>query len=127
MLADKQNGETRAWWEAWQPSDDEPWDTRRVVHLHRRAGFAATWKEIQRDLKDGPGATIDRVLHGKARMQAIPNDFAEMANVIGAGAVGSESANRLKAWWMYRLLFRGVIPLVRRFLGFLSELISRCR
>jgi uncharacterized protein (DUF1800 family) len=105
MPADKQNGETGAWWGAWQPSDDEPWDARRVVHLHRRAGFAATWKEVQRDLKDGPGAAIDRVLHGQARMQAIPNDFAEMADVIGAGAVGSGSTNRLKAWWMYRLLF----------------------
>ena len=38
-------------WAAYIPSDQSPWNLRRVVHLHRRAGFAATWSEIQRDLK----------------------------------------------------------------------------
>ena len=28
------------------PTDEQPWDLPRVVHLHRRAGFAATWDEI---------------------------------------------------------------------------------
>ena len=47
-------------WHPYTPSKETPWDLRRVVHLHRRAGFAATWSEIQRDLKDGPAASIDR-------------------------------------------------------------------
>ena len=47
---------------------EAPWDLRRVVHLHRRAGFAATWAEIQRDLKDGPEASIERVLTGTSRI-----------------------------------------------------------
>ena len=54
-------------WKPYTPTGEAPWDLRRVVHLHRRAGFAATWQEIQRDLKDGPRASIDRVLEGKAR------------------------------------------------------------
>ena len=33
------------------PDEKAPWNLRRVVHLHRRAGFAATWDELQRDLK----------------------------------------------------------------------------
>ena len=44
-----------------------PWNVRRVVHLHRRADFAATWPEIQRDLTDGPAASIERLLTGCAR------------------------------------------------------------
>ena len=38
----------------YEPTPEQPWNVRRVVHLHRRAGFAATWSDIQRDLKDGP-------------------------------------------------------------------------
>ena len=49
-----------------------PWDLRRVVHLHRRAGFAATWDELQRDLKDGPEASIDRLLEGKVPIPRRP-------------------------------------------------------
>ncbi|WP_218922295.1 hypothetical protein [Fuerstiella marisgermanici] len=36
----------------WQPTDSEPWNLRRVWHLHRRAGFGATWSELQRDLSE---------------------------------------------------------------------------
>ena len=41
-------------WAPYVPDEAMPWNLRRVVHLHRRAGFAATWEELQRDLKDGP-------------------------------------------------------------------------
>src|SRR5271166_1365858 len=98
---------------AWTPyvvSQETPWDLRRVVHLHRRAGFAATWGEIQRDLKDGPRASIDRLLAGKARADGVPKDFAEMAELLGRSANDSE---RLKAWWVYRMLF-GPDPLTER-------------
>ncbi len=92
-------------WEPWQPSADEPWDLRRVVHLHRRAAFAATWKEIRRDLDDGPHAAIDRLLKGDSRVEGVPDDFEKMAGVIGDAAVGLGNVNRLKAWWFYRMLF----------------------
>jgi hypothetical protein len=48
-------------WIRYTPNKRSPWTLRRVVHLHRRAGFAANWEEIQRDLKEGHEASIDRV------------------------------------------------------------------
>jgi len=60
LLSSKPPSETDLW-AAYAPSEEAPWNLRRVVHLHRRAGFAATWSEIQRDLKDGPQASIDRL------------------------------------------------------------------
>ena len=66
-------------WAPYAPDARAPWDLRRVVHLHRRSGFAATWGEIQRDLKDGPKASIDRLLSGKARGEGVPADFARTA------------------------------------------------
>src|SRR5947209_5106494 len=92
-------------WERYTPDSKAPWDLRRVVHLHRRAGFAATWQEIQRDLKDGPKASIDRVLEGKARSQGVPENFEATARLLADAAAGSRDPARLKAWWVYRMLF----------------------
>jgi hypothetical protein len=84
-----------------------------VVHLHRRAGFAATWGELQRDLKDGPGAAIGRLLAGKARGEGVPADFAATADTLARLAVQSGDTARLKAWWVFRMLL-GPDPLGER-------------
>ena len=44
-----------------------PWDLASVAHLHRRAGFAAPWAVLERDLRDGPAASIERLLTGEAK------------------------------------------------------------
>src|SRR5438034_9846992 len=80
------------------PSDQAPWNLRRVVHLHRGAGFAATWSEIQRDLKDGPQGCIDRVLAGKAATEGVVAEFPKTADLLGESAASSGDAARLKAW-----------------------------
>jgi hypothetical protein len=48
-------------WARYEPHADAPCNVRRVVHLHRRAGFAASWSEIERDLTDGPDASVTRL------------------------------------------------------------------
>src|SRR5262249_11173440 len=100
-------------WAPYVPSDQAPWNLRRVIHLHRRTGFAATWAEIQRDLKDGPQASIDRVLAGKAATDGVPGDFAKTTDLLGDSAAASNDPARLKAWWVYRMLF-GPDPLTER-------------
>jgi uncharacterized protein (DUF1800 family) len=100
-------------WAPYEPSKEAPWNWRRAVHLHRRAGFAATWSEIQRDLKDGPRASIDRVLTGKAATQGVPDDFEKTADLLGESAAAARDPARLKAWWVFRMLF-GPDPLTER-------------
>jgi hypothetical protein len=100
-------------WAPYVPDEKAPWDLRRVVHLHRRAGFAATWAEIQRDLKDGPKTSIDRLLAGRAYRVPVPADFARAADVLGDAAGGSSEPMRLRAWWVYRMVF-GPDPLCER-------------
>jgi uncharacterized protein (DUF1800 family) len=95
----------RRFWAAYTPGSEAPWDLRRVVHLHRRAGFAATWQEIQRDLKDGPRASIDRLLKGQARASEAAKEFQQTSESLADSAVGSDDPGRLKAWWVYRMLF----------------------
>ena len=70
-------------WALYAPDDDAPWDRRGVVHLHRRAGFAATWGKIRRDLKDGLRPGLDRLLAGKAATDGVPADFAKTADLLG--------------------------------------------
>jgi uncharacterized protein (DUF1800 family) len=86
------------------PDDKMPWDLRRVVHLHRRAGFAASWAELQRDLKDGPEKSVDRLLRGTADLHT-PAEFAETAQLLAESAASAGEIGRLKAWWFYRMVF----------------------
>jgi hypothetical protein len=98
-------------WTPYEPSAKAPWNLRRVAHLHRRACFAATWNELQRDLKDGPVRSITRLLKGKARGEGVPPDFTSTADTLVGSTAGD--LGRLKAWWVYRMLF-GPDPLGER-------------
>jgi hypothetical protein len=87
-------------WAPYVPDEAMLWDLRRVVHLHRRAGFAATWDEIRRDLKDGPEPSIDRLLAGKARARGVPDGFAAFADRLADLALAAPEPNRLEGWWV---------------------------
>jgi uncharacterized protein (DUF1800 family) len=99
-------------WVPYVPGDQAPWNLRRVIHLHRRAGFGATWSELQRDLKDGPAASVEHLLAGKANAHT-PPDFAAIADLLADSAVASGDLGRLKAWWFYRMLY-GPDPLAEK-------------
>ena len=96
-------------WVRYAPDAKSPWDLRRVVHLHRRAGFRATWEELQRDLRDGPVGSIDRLLDGQARA-GVPDNFNAVADQLAHHAGDPE---RLKAWWLFRMSW-GPDPLGER-------------
>jgi uncharacterized protein (DUF1800 family) len=100
-------------WSIYSPDGCAPWNLRRVVHLHRRAGFAATWDEIQRDLKDGPKVSIDRVLCSKASLQGVPENYEATAALLGETATTSNDPLRMRAAWVFRMLF-GPDPLAER-------------
>src|SRR4051794_7850862 len=97
--------ETSPAWAPYAPTADAPWDLRRVVHLHRRAGFAADWDELRRDLAAGPEKSIGRLLDGKARTRGVPDDFEATSALLADAAVASNDPARLKAWWFYRMTF----------------------
>jgi len=66
-------------------------------------GFAATRDELRRDLRDGPEASIDRLLSGTSRL-GIPVDFEERAGRLADAAEAEPLPGRLKAWWVLRML-----------------------
>ena len=97
--------ESSAAWSPYEPSALSPWNLRRVVHLHRRAGLAATWSELQRDLESGHTASIDRLLGGTLGDDHRAAEFERLAELIGESAARSRQPTRLKAWWVFRMLF----------------------
>src|SRR5258707_13696502 len=90
MPPEKNDWDPKSSWAPYVPGNAAPWALPRVVHLHRRAGFAATWNELQRDLKDGPEKTIDRLLKGEGR-EGVPDNFRTTAEVL-AGRADQTSA-----------------------------------
>ncbi len=93
-------------WAPYEPTAADPWDLRKAAHLHRRAGFGATWSELQRDLRDGPAASIDRLL----RSAQPPEEAQQILDVLRQGVLDANNPERLKAWWLYRILY-GTDPL----------------
>jgi uncharacterized protein (DUF1800 family) len=93
-------------WAPYEPTASDPWDLRKAAHLHRRAGFGATWAELQRDLPGGPAASVDRLLQP-------PEPTDEERQIVGLlrqGVLDTNDPERLKAWWLYRML-HGLDPL----------------
>lgn len=94
-------------WLPYQPDEASPWNLRRVVHLHRRAGFGASWGQIERDLAEGPQKSVERLLKGQLSSVGAPSpeDFERTSALLAESAVAAREPGRLKAWWFYRMLF----------------------
>jgi uncharacterized protein (DUF1800 family) len=121
MIGDKRSGvhvmsyaqqswDAKGYWAPYTPSDKAPWNLRRAVHLHRSAGFAATWKELQRDLADGPEPSVTRLLTGRARAEGVSEEFGSIADTLLRDA---RDMAHLKAWWLFRM-YHGPDPLGER-------------
>jgi uncharacterized protein (DUF1800 family) len=113
MHARSRSENARTAWAIYRPSEKAPWNLGRVVHLHRCAGFGAPWKDLQRDLRDGVDSSVDRLLHGKSREDSVPTRFADLSAMAADAAITTNDPERLKAWWIYRMLF-GPDPLGER-------------
>jgi uncharacterized protein (DUF1800 family) len=88
-------------WAPFAPTAADPWDLRQAAHLHRRAGFGATWAELQRDVKDSPAVSVERLF----KPRELTTDEKTSLESVERGALESRDAERLKAWWLYRILF----------------------
>ncbi|MEW4567650.1 DUF1800 domain-containing protein [Tautonia sp. JC769] len=93
-------------WAPFQASESDPWDLDRVAHLHRRAGFSPSWQVLQRDLADGPGPSIDRLLRGETEaLDGTPAaSFEGLMDAMARGPGASAGAAGLQAAWLYRMI-----------------------
>ena len=69
-------------WEPYRPTEQAPWDIKKVGHLYRRASFGAAWTDLENGLKAGPEQTIDLLLKGGPARKEFEDQTAEMARSI---------------------------------------------
>ena len=76
-------------WQPYRPSDDNPWDVRKVGHLYRRAAFGADWEQLQAGVTAGPDALITQLLDdgGLAEFDERMKPLADQALKAGAETV----------------------------------------
>jgi hypothetical protein len=89
-------------WAEYTPTAADPWDVRKAGHLLRRATFGPTHAELERAVKDGPKAAIDKLLKGGE-----PDaDFEKTSDFMAAprSLPPSSAGTRLSAWWLWRIL-----------------------
>ncbi len=89
-------------WQPFEPNEQQPWNLPRAWMLHRRAGFGANWRELQRDVADGLEKSVNRVLSGKSRDQ-VPKEFEATSKHLLKRAIQSRQISRLSAWWILRM------------------------
>ncbi len=101
MLLDPQNIDPAWAWAAYQPDAERPWDLRLAGHLFRRAGFGATWPQLQQALRDGPAKTVERLLRPEDDVAAFNRLYDEFERSIDPEA---ESTDGLRVWWLRRMM-----------------------
>jgi hypothetical protein len=90
-------------WQPWKPDGQDPWSLKWAGHLFRRAGFSARWAELQEALKQGPAATLDRLLAGGTGQE----EFEEEVDYVVSNGLPRNAQNQTlhqyQAVWLYRM------------------------
>jgi uncharacterized protein (DUF1800 family) len=90
-------------WRPWQPAPDDPWGRKWAAHLYRRAAFGASRDELLEAQRQGPQATLDRLLVGRAEAA----DLVATLTDVGRHAARDDSGDQLRGWWLYCILQGG--------------------
>jgi uncharacterized protein (DUF1800 family) len=94
-------------WAPFEPGAARRWDRSCVAHLHRRAAFAAPWATLERDLRDGPAASVDRLLKGEGKSGdgTAAAEFESTLDSMASELAGSAELTQVQALWLYRMIF----------------------
>jgi len=88
-------------WAAYKPDAERPWSLRLAGHLYRRAGFGATWDQLQEALRDGPVRTVEKLLSPPGDLAGFNRTYDEYEAAIDPG---SESTEVVRRWWLRRMI-----------------------
>ena len=91
-------------WQAWEPSQEEPWDHRRAALLHRRSGFAATAEQLQATLALKPDEVVAKMVRGEAIPSFEADTFETDSAELGKSVLATSDMKQLASWWLHRML-----------------------
>jgi len=84
-------------WRRYEPSARCPWNLARAAHLWRRAGFGASWPQLQESVKAGPQKTIDILLQPKGDISSFNAECDSFTESVDSPAA-------LRPWWLRRMI-----------------------
>lgn len=87
---------------SYQPNREQPWNLRRVVLLHRRAGFGESYERLERDLADGPDLALERML-SPPDLENRERDLETLERHLTNSATTTNEIKRLQAAWILRM------------------------
>jgi uncharacterized protein (DUF1800 family) len=90
-------------WQPWRPADRQPWSLKWAGHLYRRAGFGATWDELQEAVARGPDATLEGLLSGGPGLE----QFDEEVDAVTKGlplVLRGTTLHEYQGVWLYRMM-----------------------
>ena len=86
-------------WLPWEPTAERPFDRRLAAHLYRRAGFAASPRELDEAVKLGPAAAVKRLLAAGESTAAFDEEMRTFADV----TLAAGNPDLLSGWWLHRM------------------------
>ena len=87
-------------WQPFTPDAQRPWNQAAAAHLYRRAGFGATWQQLERASKQSPADVVETLLNPGAEAEQFERQTASLDRAVLAGG----NAEGLSGWWLYRML-----------------------
>lgn len=89
-----------AWaWDTFAPSRERPWNRRLAAHLHRRAGFSASWKQLEETARLDPAAAAEKLVSESPETA----EFNSLSDRMGRSLLAFSDPERLPPWWLYRM------------------------
>ena len=93
-------------WAEYRPDAGKPWNRELAAHLYRRAGFAATWRQLDEAVAAGCQATVDRLMSGDLPTTngQKTDEFYVQAARSAESLLVSSNPQQLAAWWLHVLI-----------------------
>ena len=86
-------------WQRYEPSADQPFNRRLAAHLYRRAGMAASSRELDEAVRLGPEDAVKRLLTPEASVAQFDQEMHRFAQV----TLAANNPELLAGWWLHRM------------------------
>ncbi len=86
-------------WQRFEPSAERPFNRRLAAHLFRRAGLAASSRELDEAVKLGLEGTVKQLLSPDDRAAQFDREMHDFAQV----TLAANNPELLAGWWLHRM------------------------
>ena len=86
-------------WSPYEPSAEQPWNSRLAAHLFRRAGFGATDQELNDAVAQSPSEVVSDLV-----TRAVAGAKEDVStDPLARAMLATGNARSLAAWWLHRM------------------------